>query len=215
MKSGVPQIAADLLQCPSRQPWASARSRCAPARCAGARAEGPAACRENSDSRVARSTRSTSIVGVQRMIKQPDHLGARTLMSHIPDEPHRRHPKRNDKNCLDEYHKPVCFECAEETFARKRLIHAMPLNKDRSINRAMVVGCAISATRNYLKLHMLKTLNPLLCNIHAETRKLWKPSAMQIAALRPATGLPCMHTCTSSGSAVAPTIEGIGHMQSP
>jgi hypothetical protein len=34
----------------------------------------------------------------------------------------------------------------------------MPLNKDRSINRAMVVGCAISATRNYLKLHMLKTL---------------------------------------------------------
>ena len=101
------------------------------------------------------------------------------------------------------------------TFARKRLIHAMPRNKDRSINRAMVVGCGISATLNYLKLHMLKTLNPLLCNIHAETRKLWKPSPRQITALRPATRLPCMHTCTSSGSAVAPTIERIGHMQSP
>src|SRR5258708_8615694 len=49
----------------------------------------------------------------------------------------------------------------------------MPLNIDRPINRAMVVGCAISATRNYLKFHMPRTLNPLLCNIHAETRKLW------------------------------------------
>jgi molybdate transport system substrate-binding protein len=29
----------------------------------------------------------------------------------------------------------------------------------RSINRAMVTGGAISATRNYLKLHMPKTLN--------------------------------------------------------
>jgi hypothetical protein len=56
--------------------------------------------------------------------------------------------------------------------ARKKLIHAMPLNIDRAINRAMVVGCAISGTRNYLKLHMPRTLNPLLCNIHAETRKL-------------------------------------------
>ena len=61
--------------------------------------------------------------------------------------------------------------------ARKKLIHAMPLNTDRPINRARVVGCAISATRNYLKFHMPRTLNPLLCNIHAETRKLWKCSA--------------------------------------
>jgi hypothetical protein len=40
-------------------------------------------------------------------------------------------------------------------------------------NRAVVVGCAISATRNSLKLHMPRTLKVLLCNPHAKTRKLW------------------------------------------
>ena len=45
--------------------------------------------------------------------------------------------------------------------ARKKLIHAMPRNTNRPIDRAMVVGCAISATRNYLKLHEPRTLNPL------------------------------------------------------
>ena len=53
----------------------------------------------------------------------------------------------------------------------------MSLDIDRPINRAAVVGCAISATRNYLKLHMSRTLKVLLCNTHAETRKLWKRSA--------------------------------------
>jgi hypothetical protein len=103
----------------------------------------------------------------------------------------------------------------------------MPLNTDRPINRAMVVGCAISATRNYLKLHMPRTLNPLLSNIHAKTRKLWKCSAMRVAASRPGAvhqstdrplmhsacpprcpldspELPCIPTCTSSGAALAP-----------
>jgi hypothetical protein len=61
-----------------------------------------------------------------------------------------------------------------DILARKKLIHAMPLNTDQAINRGMVVGCAISATRNYLKLHMPRTLNPLLCNNHTETQKLWK-----------------------------------------
>jgi hypothetical protein len=61
--------------------------------------------------------------------------------------------------------------------ARKKLIHAMSLDIDQAINRPMVVGCAISATRNYLKLHMSRTLKVLLCNTHAETRKLWKRSA--------------------------------------
>ena len=42
--------------------------------------------------------------------------------------------------------------------ARKKLIHAMSLDIDRPINRAVVVGCAVSATRNYLKLHMSRTL---------------------------------------------------------
>jgi hypothetical protein len=36
---------------------------------------------------------------------------------------------------------------------RKKLIHAMSLDVDRSTNRAVVVGCAISATRNYLKFY--------------------------------------------------------------
>jgi hypothetical protein len=66
------------------------------------------------------------------------------------------------------------LECAVYISARKKLIHAMSLDTDRPINRAVVVGCAISATRNYLKLHMSRTLKVLLCNTHAETRKLWK-----------------------------------------
>jgi len=50
------------------------------------------------------------------------------------------------------------FEHAEYISARKKLIHSMSLNTDRLINRATVVGCAISATPNYLKLHMPRTL---------------------------------------------------------
>jgi hypothetical protein len=69
------------------------------------------------------------------------------------------------------------LECAVYISARKKLIHAMSLDIDQLINRAVVVGCAISATRNYLKLHMPRTLKVLLCNTHAETRKLWKRSA--------------------------------------
>src|SRR5215475_259852 len=48
----------------------------------------------------------------------------------------------------------------------------MPLNADRPINRAIVVGCAISATRKYLKLHMPRRLNPLFSNNRAKTLKL-------------------------------------------
>ena len=69
------------------------------------------------------------------------------------------------------------LECAVYISARKKLIHAMSLDIDQLINRAVVVECAISATRNYLKLHMPRTLKVLLCNPHAETRKLWKRSA--------------------------------------
>src|ERR1700688_3824386 len=58
-------------------------------------------------------------------------------------------------------------------FARKKLTYVMSLDIDRPITRAVVVGCAISATRNYLKLHMSQTLKILLCNTHAVTRKLW------------------------------------------
>jgi hypothetical protein len=76
-------------------------------------------------------------------------------------------------------------ERAQYIAARKKLVHTVSLSADRPINRAMVAGCAISATRNFLKLHMPKTLNPLLSNLHAKTRKLWKRSAMRVAAFRP------------------------------
>jgi hypothetical protein len=69
------------------------------------------------------------------------------------------------------------LKCAVYISARKKLIHAMSLDIDRPINRTVVVGCAISATLNYLKLHMSQTLKVLLGNTHFETRKLWKRSA--------------------------------------
>src|SRR5215470_4682585 len=50
------------------------------------------------------------------------------------------------------------LECAVSISARKKLIDAVSLDIDRPINRAVVVGCAISATPNYLKLHMPRTL---------------------------------------------------------
>src|SRR6516164_1300388 len=53
----------------------------------------------------------------------------------------------------------------------------------------MVVGYAISATRDYLKLHMLRTLKAFFCNTHAETRKLWKRSA----GLPPLEAIPVDH----------------------
>ena len=79
------------------------------------------------------------------------------------------------------------LECAVYISARKKLIDAMSLDIDRPINRAVVVGCAISATRDYLKLHMSRTLKVLWCNTHAKTRKLWKRSAV----------LPPLEACPS------------------
>jgi hypothetical protein len=75
------------------------------------------------------------------------------------------------------------LERAAHLSARKELIHAMSLNVDPPINRATVVGSAISATPNHLKLHMPKTLIPLWSNIHAKTRKLWKRSAVRVPPL--------------------------------
>src|SRR5215470_16567815 len=80
------------------------------------------------------------------------------------------------KTCLDESANQF-LESAVYISARKKLIHAMSLDIETPINRAVVVGCAISATRNYLKLHMPRTLKILLCSTHAKTRKLWKRSA--------------------------------------
>jgi hypothetical protein len=55
------------------------------------------------------------------------------------------------------------LECVVYISARKKLFHAMSLDTDRSITRATVVNCAISATRNYLKLQMPRTLKVLSC----------------------------------------------------
>jgi hypothetical protein len=77
------------------------------------------------------------------------------------------------------------LEWAVYISAHENLIQAMSQDIDPGIDRALVVGCAISATRNYLKLQMPKTLNPLLCNIHAAKRKLWKRPALRVAAFRP------------------------------
>ena len=104
------------------------------------------------------------------------------------------------------------LECAVFISARKKLIDAMSLDIDRPINRA-VVGCAISATPNYLKLHMSRTLKVLLCNTHAETRKLCKRSAefppLEAISVDQFTGRPLLHSraCRSPRTRIALTIE--------
>jgi hypothetical protein len=90
------------------------------------------------------------------------------------------------------------LEFAVYISARKKLIHAMSLDIDRPINRAVVVGCAISATRSYLKLHMSRTLKVLFSNIHAETRKLWKRSAgLPPLEAYPSINSLAVYCCTS------------------
>src|SRR5712675_64634 len=102
------------------------------------------------------------------------------------------------------------LKCAVDISPRKKLMHTMPPNTDRPINRAMVVGCAVSATRNHLKLHEPRRLKVLFSNIHAKTRKLWKHSAMRLAASRtnvahqftnrPLMNSVCPPHCTLPGS---------------
>jgi hypothetical protein len=91
----------------------------------------------------------------------------------------------------------------------KKLIHAMSLDIDQLINRAVVVGCAISATRNYLKLHMSRTLKVLLCNTHAATQKLWKRSS-GLPPLEPMPSInpPDARCCTPRARRDARTLLG-------
>ena len=112
------------------------------------------------------------------------------------------------------------LECAVYISARKKLIHAMSLDIDQLINRAVVVGCAISATRNYLKLHMPRTLKVLLCNTHAETRKLWKRSAglppLEAIPVDQFTSRPLLHfTRPPRCPPHSPQFSGIRHCTSP
>jgi len=127
-----------------RRPKASnAQSRCAPARCAGARAERPVAGWEDSDSGVARSTRSTSVVlACNTWSRAGQHPHA---ASHIIG----RTDNAMIKIALTKAPTSL-LECAVYISARKKLIHAMSRDIDRPIIRAVVVGCAISATRNHL-----------------------------------------------------------------
>jgi hypothetical protein len=104
--------------------------------------------------------------------------------------------------------------------------------------RAMVVGCAVSATRNYLKLHELRRLKILSSNSHAKTLKLWKHSAMRLATSRTnaahqftnrplmnsvypprcplhSPGLTCMRARTSPRAGAAFTIEIATNIRSP
>jgi hypothetical protein len=80
------------------------------------------------------------------------------------------------------------LETVGYNLARKKLIHAMPRNAARQINRATVVKCAISATFCHPQLFEItdarKMKSPFFGNIHAETRKLWKRSAIRVAASR-------------------------------
>src|SRR5450631_506577 len=122
-------------------------------------------------------------------------------------------------------------------FYSQEFIHTMRPNTDRPINRAMVVGCAVSATRNHLKLHEPKTLKIIFSNIHTKTRKLWKHSAMRLAVSRTGAahqftnrllmnvcpprcplhspGLTCMLTCTSPRAGAASPIELAHNIRSP
>src|SRR5215471_13019861 len=94
-----------------------------------------------------------------------------------------------------------------------------PAQRHQPTDNARVAGCAISATRNYLKLHMPRTLNPLLSNLHAKTRKLRKHSAMRVAAFRPhavywLANHPLMHSacpprCPPRSSPTSPRADGM------
>jgi hypothetical protein len=72
----------------------------------------------------------------------------------------------------------------------------MPLNTDQPISRATVAGCAISATRNYLKSHEPTKLNPHLCNTRAKTPKLCIPSS----AIHPSKNDPALKLPTAAKS---------------
>src|ERR1700751_397126 len=67
--------------------------------------------------------------------------------------------------------------------ARKKLIRAMSLDIDRPITRAVVVGCAISATRNYLKFHMSRTLKYILVQPSCQNAEVVE-AFCQVAASR-------------------------------
>jgi hypothetical protein len=55
---------------------------------------------------------------------------------------------------------------------RKKLIRTMPPNTDRPINRAMVVGCAVSATRNHLKITRAKNIKNTLSQRSCQNAKV-------------------------------------------
>ena len=171
---------------------------------------------------MARSTRSTSVLlALQQMIKRGP---APDAASHIG-----RTDNAMTKIALTKAPTSL-LECAVYISARKKLIHAMSLDIDRPIARAVVVKCAVSATRNNLKLLMSRTLKSTLaqpscqnaevveafCRVAASRsntrRSIHQPS---IAALHAPAEMPtalfsvlllCRH-CTPPRARVALTIE--------
>src|ERR1700688_4953829 len=89
----------------------------------------------------------------------------------------------------------------------------MPRNADRQINRAAVVKCPSFATFCRAQLFEItearKMKSPFFCNIHAETQKLWKRSAIRFAASR-SDAVHQFTDCavdTSGGSAYRPQMS--------
>jgi hypothetical protein len=76
------------------------------------------------------STRSTRVATACSVWSRPaDHL---IISGPAPGEPHRAQTS--------------LLECAVHLLGRRKLTRTMPLNTDRAINRAVVAGCAISAS---------------------------------------------------------------------
>ena len=123
--------------------WAKARSRCAPARCAGGK-----------------SRKAGSQLREQRKRGgKVNTINKRTVAVATDDRTSHIGRTDNATTKIGLTKAPTSLlECAVYISARRKLIHAMSLNTDRPINRAVVVGCAVSATRNYLKSHVSRTL---------------------------------------------------------
>jgi hypothetical protein len=125
------------------------------------------------------------------------------------------------------------LECAGYISGRKKLIQAMSLNIDRPINRAVVVGCAIFTTHNYLKLHMSRTLKVLYSCQNAEVvAAFYRVAPVETIPVDQFTGRPllafshacreahctifspvCRH-CTSPRARVTLTIESVAGIKS-
>ena len=124
----------------STRPLRSSRLRGAKSREAASRSRGQLC-------QLARSTQSTRR-RARHDQDQQDHLrtSTRHAASHIDPPITRRQIRLNERTA-----QTSLLECAVDIFARKTLIHSNATEQRSTDYRAMVVGCVVSATRNYLK----------------------------------------------------------------